>query len=941
MPFRVEQNSFFAGEIAGELAARRDTQQYQSALARARNITAIPQGGFQRREGTQKVATLTDGALAAPTAGVRILPFEFSASETYLIILTELQLEVRNSSGTVVVTFTDAHDFGTLFQVEDVADVSYAQALDTMFLAHPDYEMLVLQRVDATDWRLNVFAWTKEDDNSESEVGISQPWHKFADGDVTMLLSANTAPTAGVVATTSEGHFSGLHVGTRMRIFNRDDATDYIEAEIETLVTAGEPDLPLTGTSTQISNGGEPDAVDIFVNSDSADAAYESEVYAGDLVYITADGQSTGSVGSRTRVAAVVASVTDDDNMVLAEIYPGTVDSVVGTLSIVRTGTATSLTANISISGTAVTGAAGSLFLTEVNIGDRIFIDTDGQIKATKVSAIASNTALTLDRAYVGASGPAAGSVATKQGTTTADINTRIKIGTVGAAAKTSWKEAAISPVRGWPRTVALHQNRLVIGGTRDLPDTCFFSKSGLYFSYDEGSALADESFPLTMTSPQINDIQALASRPDLIVGTLSETFYEQSVPITPDDAGVQAGPNIGWAKITPVVLEGAVVYVSDGRGSIRQRIVELVFNDGAQTYEATDISLLAFHLINAPVRMAVRQGDSQTTADNVFVICSGTNADEDIDTTGSLAVLNTIRSQQITGWTLWTTDGEFLDMAVIGNEVWVAVKRTVGTNPAGALADFVFLEKLDNTRKTDSSLSLTLGTTLTGDVTFTLDSTAVTGVGDFGADGVIALDWVMLDADGIVHRAQVSSVDSATAITLMDPYTGAAAAAGAATKLAVGTTDVEHLISKTVDVVADGQYLGQEIVSPFGVIDEFERPVNVVEIGLPYSWSVVTLPPNADSQAGASTNVMRRIVHLDVSILRGTELRVRHWGDAGAGQRVDFSQAGVTLFGSEPDAFTGTKRIHMLGRNRHGQVELFGSEPRATHIRGLTLEVA
>ncbi len=928
MPFRVEQNSFFAGEIAAELDARRDTQQYRSSLARARNITAIPQGGFQRREGTKYVATLTDQGSIAPTAGVRVIPFQFSKTETYLIILTTQKLEVRNSSGTVVTTFTDLHPYGLLYQAADVADVAYTQALDTMFLAHPDYKMLVLQRFDSTDWRLTEFIWTKQDDESEDEPGVNQPYHKFASGDVTMALSANTAPTAAVTATASEGAFKGTQLATRMRLFNR-AGDGYIESEIATL-----PNVTLTGTTVDISDGVLPDAFDIFVGCSTADAAYESEVYVGDLVYLTADAQTIGGGGALTRVPAVVATITDDDNMVLTEIYQGTVDTGTGTLSMVQSGTAVSLTANISISGTAVTGAAGSLFLTEVNIGDRIFIDTDGQKKATKVLSIASNTALTLDRAYVGAAGPAAGSVVTKQGTTTAVVNNRIKVGTVSGTAKTSWKEAAISPRRGYPRTVALHQNRLVVGGTRDLPDTCYFSKSGLYFVYDEGSALADESFALAMTSDEINDIQALASRPDLMIGTLSETFFEQSVPITPDDAGVQAGPNIGWAKITPVSLEGAVVYVSDGRGDIRQRVVELLFNDGAQTYEATDISLLAFHLINTPVRMAMRQGDSQTTADNVFIICSGTNADEDIDTAGSLAVLNTIRSQQVTGWMLWTTDGNFLDAATIGNVVWFAVQRSIDGS------DVVYLEQLDATRVTDSGTESDRGTALTNsaNITFTIDSTAVTCSGDFTADSLAADDWIMLDSAGVVHRAQIASVTDATNLVLKEGYSGATAT-GVGTKLAITITGLSHLEAETVDVYADSEYLGPYTVASGSITPE--RPVNAAEVGLPYAWSAVTLAPNSDTQAGASTNVMRRVVHLDVSLLRAKELRVRHYGDTGAGQRVDFSQAGVTLFGSEPDAFTGTKRIHMLGLNRHGQVELFGSEPRPTHVRGLTLEVA
>lgn len=918
MPFRREQTSFVSGEIAGELSARRDTVQYPSALARARNITAIPQGGFQRRIGSAYVATLTSDS-GNPEDGVLMLPFEFSKTETYLIILTADQIQVRDSDGALVKTFTNTLN-DPVYASSELDDVAFVQALDTMFLAHPDHVMRVLQRFDTNDWRLTEFVWTVEDD----DVGSNQPWHKYADGSTTM--AASTVTLGAATWTSSAPFWQGGHIAERVRMFRRTTFEEYLECEVQSLAA-----VSITGTLTFTQNSTAVSA---------SGGNFNGEVYVGDWIYLDADGQTDGSTGSLTRVAAKIASITDDDNLVLAEKY--TSAGGAGASSMVKAGEVTALTGTPTITnGSAAVTGSGTAFLTEVNIGDRIYETADGQVFATKVSAIASDTALTLDRVYDGTGGSAGGSVTDKRGLLVATVDNRIKIGSPGNSARTSWKEAALSGARGYTRTVALHQNRLVIGGTRDLPDTCFFTKTGLFFVYDEGTALADESFSLTMTSNQINEIQAILSQTDLLIGTLSASFSERSVPITPDAAGVQVGPTVGWANVTPVGLEGAVVYVSDSRGSSRQRIVELAFDDSIQAYVTTDISLLAFHLINQPVRMGISNGNDQTTADNVFVVNRGANADEDIDGAGSMAVLNTIRSQQITGWSLWVTDGEYLDATVIGNVAWVVVKRTVGTNPAGVpLEDLVFLERVDSARATDSSLSLTLGTTLTGDVTFTLDSSAVTGVGDFGADGVLALDSIILDADGIVHRAQVSSVDSATALTLMEPYTGAAAAAGAATKLSAGTTDVEHLINKTVDVIADGEYLGQEIVAPFGVIGAFERPVNVVEIGLPYSWSAATLPQNRDDQGGATTNEMRRVVHIDISMLRATEMRVRLFGDTGDGQRVDFSQAGVTTFGSEPPPFTGTKRVHLLGQNRVGQVEMFGSEPRFTHVRGVTLEV-
>ena len=42
------------------------------------------------------------------------------------------------------------------------------------------------------------------------------------------------------------------------------------------------------------------------------------------------------------------------------------------------------------------------------------------------------------------------------------------------------WEEPAFSTLRGWPATLTFHQDRMVIGGSRDLPNRLWFSKSAM-----------------------------------------------------------------------------------------------------------------------------------------------------------------------------------------------------------------------------------------------------------------------------------------------------------------------------------------------------------------------------------------------------------------------------------------------------------------------------
>ena len=55
----------------------------------------------------------------------------------------------------------------------------------------------------------------------------------------------------------------------------------------------------------------------------------------------------------------------------------------------------------------------------------------------------------------------------------------------------TDWDEQAFSEARGWPVSVSFHQDRMVIGGSRDLPNGLWLSRTGRNFDFE--SALGDD----------------------------------------------------------------------------------------------------------------------------------------------------------------------------------------------------------------------------------------------------------------------------------------------------------------------------------------------------------------------------------------------------------------------------------------------------------------
>jgi hypothetical protein len=78
-PYRVF-NNFNAGELSPLLNARDDLAKYQSGCQIMENLIPLPQGGAIKRPGTKYIAAVKTSSLAT-----RLLPFEYSTSQSYII----------------------------------------------------------------------------------------------------------------------------------------------------------------------------------------------------------------------------------------------------------------------------------------------------------------------------------------------------------------------------------------------------------------------------------------------------------------------------------------------------------------------------------------------------------------------------------------------------------------------------------------------------------------------------------------------------------------------------------------------------------------------------------------------------------------------------------------------------------------------------------------
>jgi hypothetical protein len=194
------QTNFTTGELDPLLRARVDLDQYGNALQKATNVVIQPQGGLKRRPGLKHLFELP-----ADTAnGVRLIPFEFSVDDSYILVFTNTRMYVVKDG----VLIGDINGTGNPYLVTTITsamlnDINWTQSADTMIICHPDLQPVRLLR-GATD-----ASWTYSSITFESI-----PDYAFTLTITNPAASITPSAVSGnVTITASASVFLATHVG--------------------------------------------------------------------------------------------------------------------------------------------------------------------------------------------------------------------------------------------------------------------------------------------------------------------------------------------------------------------------------------------------------------------------------------------------------------------------------------------------------------------------------------------------------------------------------------------------------------------------------------------------------------------------------------------------------------------------------------------------------
>jgi len=571
------QNNFTSGVLDPRLRARTDIAQYQSGLTTAQNVSIQPQGGATRRPGTKYITTLDAGAANA----VRMVSFEFSVSDSYMLIFTPGRMYVFKDGVQITNINGSGNDYATVSALTAaiLPEMNWVQSADTVIIVHEDLEPIKIVRgaTDAT-WTVSTIVFdyiARYAFDLDTHVTTYDITPSAASGNITLTASGATTDTGTAQAGTSST----------------------ITLKAASSFTSDDQPNGMFITLTSGTGAGQVRHVEDYVAS--------TKVLTVNPDWDTAPDATTSYKVEPFGSAMVDEYVVANNGFGRARVIEFVSDTEVKAF-------------------------------TEVPFFDNSQID--------------------------------AGDYVTEHG-----------------------YEPTWSASRGWPRSVTFHEGRLFFGGSKSRPSTIWGSRVSSFFDFSPNEGLDDDAVEATLDTGTFNAIVDIYAGRHLQVFTTGAEFYvPQSLdtPITPTNLIVKQQSAYGMKPgIRLQNIDGATLFIQR-QGKALQ---DFLYTDVQNAYASAKISLLSSHLLKSPEEMATRVSTSTDEGDRLLIV----NGDD-----GSMACYTLLRSQNVIAPSEWTTDGEFINVGVDIDLIYVVVKRTINGS------DVYLVELFDDEIFVDSAKS-------------------------------------------------------------------------------------------------------------------------------------------------------------------------------------------------------------------------------------------
>ena len=189
----AQLTNFTAGELSPRLDGRNDLAKYSAGCATVENMVIYPHGAAARRPGTQYVASVK-----TPANKTRLIPFEFSTEQTYILEFGNQYIRFYRNNGQIE-SGGSAYEISTPYLTAELFDIKFAQSADVMYITHPNHQTRKLSRTGHTSWTLAAVEFTNG---------------PYLDANITATTITSSAHTVGTGRTFTASAVTGINSGS-------------------------------------------------------------------------------------------------------------------------------------------------------------------------------------------------------------------------------------------------------------------------------------------------------------------------------------------------------------------------------------------------------------------------------------------------------------------------------------------------------------------------------------------------------------------------------------------------------------------------------------------------------------------------------------------------------------------------------------------------------
>lgn len=247
-----------------------------------------------------------------------------------------------------------------------------------------------------------------------------------------------------------------------------------------------------------------------------------------------------------------------------------------------------------------------------------------------------------------------------------------------------SWSES-----RGYPTTCAFYQQRLWFGGSKSRPTTLWGSRIGQYNVFTNTGNFKNDSIEATISSKTVEKILNIYPNRGIQIFTSGAEHVAAESTLTPDDITIIRNTSNGsLPEISPVDISGTTFFIEkNGRN-----LLSFVYSDQEASFTTANVSLLS-DLIQDPTAMAFDYNSARADGNYLYII----------NALGDMVVSCIDLTQEVNSYVLFTTDGSYQDVVVLGTDVYLLIQRGVR----------LYLERVDDAL-TDATVIREPATTIT-----------------------------------------------------------------------------------------------------------------------------------------------------------------------------------------------------------------------------------